>query len=220
MERNHSDMKSERLINITNNQAGEISFLGITIAIFSLSLWSIVLLKHISSLNNLKVRTDKHLCFKYLLKETEHYQQRIAHLNKVIQASYYISLIPATRVQARLAINLAQNSQFFLDVSYLKKVFTHKHCQATSAIIFIKNNPYEKKGIFPFNFRRNLDGTTKLKKNNWKFTYYLYPLKVWEEKIELSYSSKSSSDVPTAKIFHIMSKGSRLFRQFYGRQSY
>jgi hypothetical protein len=198
-------------------QKGEISFIGILLVLMSLSLWSILIIKNIKSLNDLKVRTKKHLCFRYLYVTTSNYQKRIAHLNKAIKASFYLSYIPASKIHAQTALTLAKKTQKFLLVSYMKNMMSYKNCSLTSSYQFIKNSPYQKVNIITF--KRNFNGTIKLDKKIWSFTYFLFG-NIFEERISLRYRASTSTQVPSSNITHIMNRGSKLSKLRYGVPSF
>jgi hypothetical protein len=197
-----------------SNELGEISFIGILLVLMSISLWSLFILNNMKTLNQLRERTHKHLCFKFLYVSTDKYQARIAHLNKVIKASYYLSLVPASRVHAQMAMRTAQISQNIIFVSYMKNIFTSKFCSLTSPYQFIRNSPYQRVKIFSFKRRQN--GTTILKKTKWSFTYHFFLGDFREERIILSYNAKTSTQSPKSKVSHLMSLDTKLSKLRYG----
>jgi hypothetical protein len=202
--------------NILNNK-GEISFIGVSLVLMSIALWSILLIKNVTALKRLKIRTEKHLCFKYLYTQTNKYHNRIAHLNKTIKISFLLLLIPASRVQAKSAMKMAQSAQTLLSVSYLKNLLTYQSCSKTDSYKFIMNIPYQRISPRGFSFKRNFDGTTILKSQSWTFIHYLYPTNFLEEKIELSFKAKSSLQAPMSSINYITSLDSKLYKRHYGR---
>jgi hypothetical protein len=202
------------------NQKGEIAFLGIILVLMSLSLWTLIILKNFIELKDLKQRTQKHLCFKYLYTQTNDYHKKIASLNKIIKSAYYISLIPATRVQAQTTMKVTQTAQSIIHVSYMKNLLSYPACSLTAPLVFIKNIPYLRANALSWIFKRNFDGTTKLKTTEWNFTYYLYPNFSLEERVKVSFKMVNSSHPPKSSYSHLMSPEFRLFRQQFGLRSF
>ncbi len=209
-------MFSARYNSIITNEKGEISFIGFALVLFILSLSFLVTLEKLKILKDLKFKTRKHLCFKYLHTQTKTYIKQISHSNKVIKGAYLLSLVPVTRAQGKALMQVTQGSQFFFNVLYLKKLFSFKYCQMTDPLAYIKKYPYKR--INPLLLKRSYDGTTILKKKKWELIFQVNRFLKQKESITVSYQGKSSLSVPKISISYQTKMDFNIYKQFYGPQ--
>lgn len=125
-------------------------------------------------LKEARFRKDSYLCFHYLNIQTENYFSDLVKFNWALRTAFAATFSVVATAEAKAAwdaLKIARNARH---VYYIKTLVSNQYCKGK-----ISNLPYLQKQPFETNraylLSTELDGTAKLKEEQWKITYYQNP---------------------------------------------
>jgi hypothetical protein len=157
-----------------SHQGGNITLMAALLTLMFSALLMFFAYKFKVELNEARYRKDSYLCFKYLNIETENYISDMVKFNWALRTAFAATFSVVATAEAKTAwdgLKIARNARHLY---YIKNLITNKYCKEK-----ISNLPYLQKQPFETNkaylLTTNLDGTAKLKEEQWKITYYKKP---------------------------------------------
>lgn len=173
------DSKRSEFIRETKktHQTGSITLMGALLTVMMSALLFFFAYKFKVELNEARYRKDSYLCFNHMNIITENYIFDMTKLNIALRAAYLAKFsVVATEIAiaAHKALVIAKNLRHLY---YLKTLMTSKYCKSKLAIrSYLLNQPYKTTGMTILS--SNMDGSTIVRKNKWKVTYYQSPKEI------------------------------------------
>lgn len=156
------------------HQDGSITLMAVLLTFMISSLLMFFAYKFKIELLEARYRKDSYLCFKHLNVETQNYVTDMAKFNWALRIAYaaiFSGVATAKAKAAHQAIDIARNARHFY---YIKTLISNQYCKNTIAnFSYLKNLPFETNEAYILS--TNIDGTSKLRENEWTSTYYKIP---------------------------------------------
>lgn len=152
------------------HQDGSITLMGALLTVMMSALLMFFAYKFKMELSEARYRKDSYLCFNHLNIITENYISDMAKLNVALRIAYAAKAIKAGAI-AHPPLLIAKNMRHLY---FLKTLMGSTYCKSKTAIrSYLFNQPYKTTGLAILS--ANIDGTTIVRKNKWKVTYYQPP---------------------------------------------
>jgi hypothetical protein len=125
-------------------------------------------------LNEARYRKDSYLCFEFLNIQTENYFRDMVKFNWALRTAFATTFSVVATAEAKAAweaLKIARNARHLY---YIKNLISNNYCKKKiSNFSYLQKQPFKTGSAYLLD--TNLDGTTKLKEEQWKITYYQKP---------------------------------------------
>lgn len=156
------------------HKSGNITLVAALLTLMISALLMFFALKFKVELKEARYRKDSYLCFHYLNIQTENYFSDMVKFNWALRTAFAATFSVVATAEAKAtweALKIARNARHLY---YVKNLISNQYCKEK-----ISNLPYLQKQPFETNraylLTTELDGTAKLKEEQWKITYYQKP---------------------------------------------
>lgn len=157
-----------------SHKKGNITLIAALFTLMISALLMFFVFKFKVELKEARYRKDSYLCFHYLNIQTENYFSDMVKFNWALRTAFAATFSVVGTAQAEAAWNALKIARNARHLYYIKNLVSNQYCKGK-----ISNFPYLQKQPFETNraylLSTNLDGTAKLKEEQWKITYYQKP---------------------------------------------
>lgn len=157
-----------------SHKGGNITLMAALLTLMISGLLMFFAFKFKVELKEARYRKDSYLCFHYLNIQTENYFSDMVKFNWALRSAFAATFSIVGTAQAEVVWNALKIARNARHVYYIKTLVSNQYCKGK-----ISNLPYLQKQPFETNraylLSTELDGTAKLKEEQWKITYYQNP---------------------------------------------
>lgn len=157
-----------------SHQKGNITLIAALFTLMISALLMFFVFKFKVELKEARYRKDSYLCFHYLNIQTENYFSDMVKFNWALRTAFAATFSVVGTAQAEAVWNGLKIARNARHLYYIKNLVSNQYCKGK-----ISNLPYLQKQPFETNraylLSTELDGTAKLKEEQWKITYYQKP---------------------------------------------
>lgn len=157
----------------THNK-GSITLAACVFTVMISALLMFFALKFKTELLEARYRKDSYLCFHYLNIETHNYISDMSKINIALRSAFAALFTGVATPEAQAlhkALGVARDARHLY---YIKNLLKNSYCDSKSpAVSYVKNLPFETRKIVKLDTL--IDGTTKVRSNQWTLTYFKLP---------------------------------------------
>lgn len=170
------DEKQSRFIEETrkSHKRGNITIIAALLTVMISGLLYFFAVKFKVELKEARYRKDSYLCFTYLNVQTENYFSDMVKFNWALRTAFAATFSIIGTAEAKVAwegLKIARNARHFY---YIKNLKFNKYCkEKISTLTYLHKLPFETNKAFILS--TEIDGSAKLKEEQWKIVYYQKP---------------------------------------------
>ena len=157
-----------------SHQKGSITLIAALFTFMVSALLMFFVFKFKVELKEARYRKDSYLCFQFLNIQTENYFSDMVKFNWALRSAFAAKFTVIATAEAEAIWNGLKIARNARHLYYIKDLISNNYCKGK-----LSNLPYLQKQPFQTNqaylLSTEIDGTAKLKEEQWKITYYQNP---------------------------------------------